>query len=67
MIMKYLKSLTLIIIIANVSSCSGDIDAALNVKIEKETRGEVQKEGDSFLAENKKRPKVKVQVGFGVF
>ena len=59
MIMKYLKSLTLIIIIANFSSCSGDIDAALNVNIEKETRGEVQKEGDSFLAENKKRPEVK--------
>ena len=42
------------------SSCSGDIDSALNVKIEKEGPAKTKKEGLAFLAENKKRPEVKI-------
>ena len=41
-------------------SCSGDIDSALNVKIEKEGPAKTKKEGLVFLAENKKRPEVKI-------
>lgn len=57
--MRYIIPLTLIIALPNLMSCSGDIDAALNVKIEKEAPENVQKEGEAFLAENKKRPEVK--------
>lgn len=58
--MKYLTITILSISLIYLSSCSGDIDSALNVKIEKEGPAKTKKEGLAFLAENKKRPEVKI-------
>ena len=58
--MKYLTITILSISLICLSSCSGDIDSALNVKIEKEGPAKTKKEGLAFLAENKKRPEVKI-------
>lgn len=57
--MKYISIITLIISSFIIFSCSGDIDNALNVKIEKEGPAKTKKEGEAFLAENKKRREVK--------
>ena len=59
-IMKYLTITILSFSLIYMSSCSGDIDSALNVKIEKEGQAKVKKEGLAFLAENKRRPEVKI-------
>ena len=58
--MKYLTITILSFSLIYMSSCSGDIDSALNVKIEKEGPAKTKKEGLAFLAENKKRPEVKI-------
>ena len=58
--MKYLTITILSFSLIYMSSCSGDIDSALNVKIEKEGPAKVKKEGLAFLAENKRRPEVKI-------
>ena len=58
--MKYLNITILSFGLICISSCSDDIDSALNVKIEKEGPAKTKKEGLAFLAENKKRPEVKI-------
>lgn len=55
LIIKCLSVSTFIIGTHLMFSCSGDIDNALNVKIEKEGPAKTKKEGEAFLAENKKR------------
>ena len=58
--MKYLNIAILSFSLIYLSSCSGDIDSALNVQIEKEGPDKTKKDGLAFLAENKKRPEVQI-------
>ena len=64
--MKYLTITILSISLIYLSSCSGDIDSALNVKIEKEGPAKTKKEGLAFLAENKKRPSKNNSIRFTI-